>query len=396
VGLRSSTRTLYAVAAGTFLVTFDGSAVQMILPALRRELHTSISVVQWTMTAFLLVSTCAYLPAGRFGDRRGRGRVWRAGLVVFLIGSAACALAPGVRWLILARALQALGAAALTANSAPLLIAAFPQARGRALGLGSVAIAAGLLAGPALGAILTHLASWRLLFVVALPGGLLAAGLAHGRLPTERARPGRGILPHHLGGRLFLSGALASLFSYLSLFMLTVAVPFFLLDVQHRSLVRSGLLVALVPAGLALSAPLAGRLSDRVGARPVCAAGMSAVTAGILVGVTLRPDAAWWQVGVGLLLAGLGLGAFEAPNSAAALSSVSPSEMGAASAALGVMRNLGMAAGTALGAALLGDGTAHAIRRSLACAAAVALFTVLLVSLSTGRGASPAHREAWT
>src|SRR5262245_56519536 len=101
----------------------------------------------------------ALLPAGRLGDVLGRDRVWRAGLVGFALSSAACAVVPGLGWLVAARAVQGLGAALITANAAPLLVEAFPQGRGRALGLGNVAIALGIVAGPPVGALLAHLAS---------------------------------------------------------------------------------------------------------------------------------------------------------------------------------------------------------------------------------------------
>src|SRR5215831_7363213 len=154
--MKRTSATLLAVAVGTFMVTFDGAAIQMVLPVLHRELDTGVYAVQWVMTAFLLIGTAALLPAGRIGDVYGRDRVWRAGIGLFAIASALCSVMPGLPWLVGARALQGAAAALVTANAAPLLVDAFPRERGRALGLGNIAIAAGLVMGPPVGALLTE------------------------------------------------------------------------------------------------------------------------------------------------------------------------------------------------------------------------------------------------
>src|SRR5882762_8105224 len=165
------------------MVIFDGSAVQMTLPIIQRNLGGSIPVVQWTMTAFLLVSTSTLLPSGRAGDVLGRERVWRAGIAVFVVASILCAVAPSLFWLVAARAAQGLGAAMTTANSAPILVDAFPRQGGRMLGLGNIALALGMVAGPPLGALLTEAWSWRLIFAVAVPIGLAIGLVSRHRLP---------------------------------------------------------------------------------------------------------------------------------------------------------------------------------------------------------------------
>jgi EmrB/QacA subfamily drug resistance transporter len=406
-------RTLWASCGGTLLVTFDGSAVQMVMPALRRDLHAGIASAQWAMTAFLLVTTAAYLPAGRLGDDVGRARVWRAGLWLFVAASIACMLATSLAWLIAARVVQALGAAAITANSAPLLLAAFPAARrAHALALGSVAIGLGLLVGPAVGALLAAAATWRLLFAVAVPLGLAVAAVARHGLPDDRRAAPRSLdaggallsaaglgalvvglasgrqwgwlspktLALGLGGffalvffasrelerheplvelrlfarRSFSTGALSALLSYASLFTATATMPFYLVELQHRSLVGAGLFVAAVPIALALAAPASGRVADRVGSRWPCTLGLVAVAAGMFLGALLPADAGALRILVPLALAGAGLGAYEPSNSAASLSALGAGDFGIGSATLGVARNLGMTAGAALAGTLLG------------------------------------------
>src|SRR5262249_42305861 len=152
-------------------------------PVLNRELGTrGVHAVQWVMTAFLLVSCTALLPAGRIGDVYGRDRAWRAGVALFTVASGACAIMPGLWALVGARAVQGVATALITANAAPLLIEAFPTRRGQALGLGNIAIALGLVTGPPVGALLVGAGSWRLIFVVAVPVGALAWVATSGRL----------------------------------------------------------------------------------------------------------------------------------------------------------------------------------------------------------------------
>jgi EmrB/QacA subfamily drug resistance transporter len=409
------TATLLAVATATFAATFDGAAVQMALPVMRRELGAGIYAVQWVMTSFLLVSTAALLPAGRFGDVHGRHRAWRLGLIVFTLASAACAVLPGLWGLCIARAMQGAGSALIMANAAPLLVEAFPQARGRVLGLGNVAIALGLVAGPPFGALLTGVASWRLIFVVAVPlglvtwlfsgrllepspaapervdvvggvfialalGGLLVAGTFGrtwgGATPATLATAAAGLAAlgafvlwerrqrqplldlRLFGERMFLSGGLSSMLGFMALFSLSVAMPFFLIDAQARSLVHAGLLVGIVPVTLSLVAPAAGRLSDRIGSRLLCTAALAVVAAALALLSTVGARSGAAPLVLALGMTGAGLGAFEAPNDGEVLGWLPRERLGVGTATLGTLRNLGMTLGGALSATLVSTGMA--------------------------------------
>jgi EmrB/QacA subfamily drug resistance transporter len=420
--------------------TFDGAAVQMALPVLNRQLGANgAAAVQWVMTAFLLVATATLLPAGRIGDLYGRDRAWRAGVAVFALASAACALMPGLWWLVAARAVQGAGTALITANAAPLLIEAFPDRRGQALGLGNVAIALGLVTGPPCGALLVGAGSWRLIFVVAVPIGALAWLPTRSRLPHYRRGRGEhvdvtgglllaaaltgwlafgtfgarwgfcsarslisiaiGVLAmliyalHERGrrdplldlrlfaDRMFLSGALSSMLGFAALFALTVAMPFFLIDTQERPLVQAGLLVGIVPVTLSIVAPIAGALFDRMGSRRLCTAALITVAVSEMLLSTVGPRTPAYLLAIALGLAGAGLGAFEAPNDADVLGSLENHRLGVGTATLGAMRNLGMTLGVALAATLL---SAFGVRSAMLAGAAAAGLAAVAAALRPG------------
>jgi MFS family permease len=392
------------------MVIFDGAAFQMALPLIQRSLGGTAAQIQWTMTAFLLFSTSTLLPFGRAGDVLGRGRVWRAGVLVFVAASIACALAPTLPWVVAARAAQGMGAAMTTANSAPILVDAFPEKGGRMLGLGSIALALGMVAGPPIGVLLASAWSWRSIQLVAIPTGALVWWTTRGRLPTSRRLKAPldmvsgllsvlGLGAMLLGGtfghrwgwvspwtltsfavgavtlgaffvrqtrteqpllqlcllrdRLFVSGMLASFFAFAALFAALAALPFLLIVTQARAPALSGVLVGVLPLTLSVTAPLAGAATDRIGSRLICTASLLGLSVALFVIVT-----AGAQVGVGrllwaLALAGAGLGGFEAPNDVEVLRSLPRERLGSGTATLGAARNLGMTFGVAIGGTLL-------------------------------------------
>lgn len=411
--MRRSVSVLLPVTAATFMTTFDGAAIQLVLPTLSRDFSAHIDSVHWVMTAFLLVSSATLLQAGRSGDVLGRARIWRFGVLVFVVSSAVAIFMPGLWWLVGARAGQGFGAALATANSAAILVEAFPHERGKMLGLGNIAIALGLVAGPPLGALLTNALSWRLIFIVPLPVGIASWWVARRTLPESERRHaplgwwggvssmlglggvlvagsfgerwgwgspatlilfGVGALGivafvavqlrskapllerRFLATRTFISGLISVFFGYAALFTVTISMPFFLELAQQRSTVVTGLFVGVVPVVLSIVAPIAGAAADRLGSRWICTGSFALVTLALLLLTSGGQHASVLCIVVALALIGVGLGGFEAPNDVAVLGTLPPDRLSAGTAVLNAVRDVGMTLGTATGGTLLSIG----------------------------------------
>lgn len=192
---RRRTLVLATTVLGSALAFIDGSVVNVALAALQRDLGAGVADLQWIVNGYLLTLGALLLLGGALGDRVGRRRVFRAGVAVFALSSAVCALAPTPLLLILARAVQGVGAALLIPNSLAILAAAYPrERRGRAIGTWSGFAAITSAGGPVLGGWLVDTLSWRAAFWINLPiaAAVLAlswlvvreswSGGAHGRL----------------------------------------------------------------------------------------------------------------------------------------------------------------------------------------------------------------------
>ncbi|HEY2601120.1 MAG TPA: DHA2 family efflux MFS transporter permease subunit, partial [Thermoleophilaceae bacterium] len=201
---------LIAICLGYFMVILDATVVNVALPALGRDLGGGVSDLQWVVDGYTLVFAGLLLSAGSLGDRLGGRNVFRAGLVLFTLASAACAAAPSVPLLVAARLAQGLGAALLVPSSLALLRAAYHDPRERARAVGAWGAVAGIAAasGPVVGGLLVSAASWRWVFLLNLPVGIAALLLAERFLPRVGERTGAGIDPL---GQLLAVAALSSL-----------------------------------------------------------------------------------------------------------------------------------------------------------------------------------------
>ena len=333
----------------------------------------------------------------------GRKLLYVYGFGIFIIGSALCGLAPSLGWLIGFRALQAVGAALLQANSVAIIVLAVPKpSLGKAIGIQGAAQAVGLALGPTVGGLLLAAGGWRLIFFVNVPFGVI--GMVAGVLMVPRSRNlqeptpfdwtgftlffpavlavftaisfgnargwgsppiigllsiGAGLIAAFivrqrrcahpmLDLRLFHlprfgAGVTSGLLSYLVMFGVLFLVPFYLERSVGLGSGRAGLELMVMPVALGVTAPFAGRLTDRVGARRLTASGMACVGVGLMALALLRPTT--WLFLVLLAVVGFGLGAFTPPNNATIMASVPPEQAGVASGVLNMTRGMGTVTG---------------------------------------------------
>ena len=177
------------VCVGAFLGQLDASIAGLVLPTLEATFRAPVADVEWVAISYLLVLAALVVPFGRLSDLAGRKMLYTGGFGVFIVGSALCGFAPGLGWLIVFRALQAVGAAMLQANSVAIITAAVDRRRlGRAIGVQGAAQAIGLSIGPSVGGFLIDALDWRWVFFVAVPFGVLGSVLGWLVLPcTSRA-----------------------------------------------------------------------------------------------------------------------------------------------------------------------------------------------------------------
>jgi EmrB/QacA subfamily drug resistance transporter len=403
---------LTSVSLGSLMSTLDGSIVNIALPAMQSDFRIDLTTIEWVVVAYLLVVGSLLLPCGRLGEVQTFKRVYLVGFAIFTLASVCCGASPNEVWLVAFRVVQGVGAAMVMAMGPAIVARTFPaNERGRALGLNGISVSIGLSLGPALGGILTQVATWRAIFLINAPIGLFAILWANRILPAET--PGRGqafdIKGAALSGislfalllalsdgqqwgwtspaimallvafvvlgaafivvergsiqpmidlalfriRPFSAGLASVVTAFAGLFTATFLLPFFLQQGSGFSPIEAGLLLTPVPITMALVAPFSGAASDRFGPRALASAGMAIMVVALLsltqLPVTFAlPDLVWR-----LMLLGLGQGLFMSPNSSAVLGSVPRPRVGTASGTLAQMRVNGQALGIALSGAIV-------------------------------------------
>jgi EmrB/QacA subfamily drug resistance transporter len=400
----------------SFMVILDALVVATALTAIRRHLGASLGDLEWTVNAYTLSFAVLLMTAAAFGNRLGRRRVFAAGLGLFAVSSAACALAPDAGALIAARAVQGAGAAMIMPTALALLNGAFPPARrGWAIGIyGSVTALAAVL-GPVFGGAVTQGLGWPWVFWLNVPVGLVAIplvltrlretagaggtvdvpglllvtaaalGLVWGLVRGNSAGWGSGetagslvagtvaalafvawerraaspMLPLRLfRARAFSAGNAAIFLLNASLTGAIFLMPQFQQVVLGQDPFRAGL--RLLPWGIVpfLIAPRAGALADRVGARPLVVTGLLGQAAGMAwIAAIATPGVSYWTLVVPMCMSGAALGLAIPALTRSVTSTVAAADMGTASGAFSTMRQLGGAFGVAVfGAAFAATG----------------------------------------
>jgi EmrB/QacA subfamily drug resistance transporter len=414
--------TLGALCFALFMIMLDNTVVNVALPAIQSDLGISRSELEWTVAAYALTFASLLLTGGKVGDLVGRRLVFTIGLVVFTASSLFCGLSSSATELIAARSVQGVGAALMMPATLSIISATFAaRERGMAIGIWAGVSAMALAIGPLLGGIITEHISWNWIFYVNVPIGVLGVAASILIVPESRdtSREQRLDLPGLLSsgiGLLALVYALIEANTYgwasariVGLFVLAAVAltAFVLLELHQRlpmldlTLFRSGtfaganlvaILVTLamfgifvffpiymqtfrgwspIQAGAALLpwtlmivvfAPIAGKLSDRVGSRWLMAGGMTVVSICCLLLSTVTLHSSFWHMLPAFILGGLGMSFVMTPMSAAAMGAVSVDKAGVASGVLNTFRQVGVALGIGIMGAIIADRAAAAAR----------------------------------
>lgn len=424
---------LAAALLGFFIVTLDAVVVNVALPSIRRDLGGGMVGLQWVVDGYTLMFAALLLSAGAVTDRIGARRTFAIGLGLFVVASAACGLAPSVDALIAGRFVQGSAAAAMMPSSMALIGQAYtqPARRARAVAIWAMGGAIASSAGPVLGGLLT-LVSWRLIFFVNVPAGLLALLLATQVRPSRRRRvspfdylgqvtavlamggvtygaieTGAAGLTAHTVVAAFAAAAVA-----LTIFLVAQArgrhpmvplelfrarnvsvsvalgfafivgyygLPFvmslYLQQLRGLSSLETG--VVFVPMMLigAFLTPLSARMAEHVGPGKLITGGLSLMMAGLALLAVLAASAPFWALALLMVLVGLGGPTVMPPTMAVLLNSVPVTQAGIASGVFNTSRQIGGALAIAVFGALLGQpgGFLPGLRTSLLIAAGVAL-----------------------
>ena len=396
------------VTAGVFLSTMDSSMVNVALPSIMRSFSAPLIQTQWVILIYLLTITVSLLFWGISADHFGSNLIYMSGIATFSLGSVCCSQAPALSWLIGFRFVEGLGAAMMMSAGPPLIRDAFPRSSlGKALGLVGIATSIGLMSGPVVSGYLISSYSWRAIFLVTVPVGIIVllvgsavllkknsisapgksrrldwkgaffwatlitsiilyahylpsfsielkvAGLSLLLLLTalfawsEKTRTST-LLPLHLFARNYYHiGLITAAFSFATLFVVLILMPFYLDYVKGLPADRIGLVMMAVPVTLFVASPTAGSLYDRFGSRYLTTGGLLLSCAALLLLTQLESGTALVNIGWRLSLLGLGQSVFLAPNTASLLSRGKDSDAAITSGLLATSRNLGMLVGAA-------------------------------------------------
>ncbi len=433
------------------IVSLDNTILNVALPSMQKELHASVSGLQWTIDAYTLVLASLLMLGGSTADRIGRRRIFQIGLTLFTAGSLLCSLAPGLGWLIAFRMVQAIGGSMLNPVAMSIITNTFtdPKERARAIGVWGGVVGISMAAGPIVGGALVESVGWRSIFWINLPVGLLALVMTARFVPESRApKPRRpdpvgqllviallgsvtyGIIegsaagwtsPLILGCFALALGSLAGLLTYerrrheplveLGFFR---SVPFsgataigvsafaalggflflntlYLQNGRGLSALHAGLFMLPMATMTLVCAPLSGRLVSTRGPRLPLVLGGTAMTASGLMFAAFDAQSSDAALFTAYVLFGIGFGLVNAPITNTAVSGMPRSRAGVAAAIVSTSRQVGQS----LGVAVIGAAVAAGLQLTgWWIIAACGLAVLLLGTITTGRWATGTAERA--
>ncbi|AFZ57913.1 MFS transporter [Anabaena cylindrica FACHB-243] len=399
---------IVGIGIGVFIFALDVYIINLALPIMVESLHTSFATIQWVVLSYLLAIAIFVLSAAKLGDMWSKKQLYIMGLIVFTLSSLLCGIAPNVSFLIAFRALQGIGAAFISGLGTAMIVEVFPpEERGLALGIRAGIFGLGIMLGPTVGGILINLCGWPLIFLINVPIGIIACLIVAYLVPPSVV----GAIKQSFDviGTLILTLTLTSFtlaitllqnegfgsntaFNLLVLsaisftcFLLTEAnlpepmldlnifksldfslglglrflgnfvmagviflLPFFLKLVKQYPTEQAGLLLAVPPIIIVLTAPIAGILSDNYGSRIISLIGLVLMAIGCLIISTFDTELTILNYIIEIIPYGLGVGMFQSPNNSAIMGAAPQERLGIASGLLSLSRILGQTAGVPL------------------------------------------------
>lgn len=402
---------LFTVLIMTFMATLDSSIVNVAMPVMQRDLAVGLDEIQWISSIYLLVTCAVLLVFGRLGDLYGKVWMFQAGVAVFTVGSLLCGMSATLGQLVAARAVQGVGGAAAMANNMGIITESFPaRERGRALGLLSSFVALGMMCGPVLGGFIVSSLPWEYIFLINVPVGIASLVLGFKTLPHVKPQvagrsldalgcvlivPGMfltsvcastlasGAETTVLGGlavglallvgfslherrardplvplelfsdRMFVVNLLCLFISFVAIGAYELMTPFYLQDARGFTPSLAGIVFCVIPLANAITGPLSGAASDRIGCELPTCAGLATFAFGLFMVGRFDMESGLPEILFFLGLASFGTSLFQSPNNSLIMGSVPHELLGFAGSASALARYLGLATGITSSMSLL-------------------------------------------
>lgn len=434
---------LFVAMVTSFMAPFMSAALNLSVTDISTQFNAPVGISTWVVNAYTLSTAAFSACMGSLADLRGRRKMILVGCISFAATSALCALSPSIYLLVAFRFLTGISAAVVLAANVPLMLLYFaPQVKGRMLGISVSAVFVGLALGPTLGGVLNDTLGWRAIFVLGIVLSMLAfafclrlkddskeasASFDHRgntlyviaimllmlgltELTTQQWGPlvlCAGVLVlvvfvlfewrcerPMLHVRLFAQSRaygfsnLATMLNFAAVFAVSYTMAIYLQNVKGLDAAVAGLILIAQPLAQVVLAPVSGRLSDRFAPAAIATVGVALCTCSLGMLLTLTADTSLWFIVTALVVLGIGLGAFSAPNNNAILSCVDRSHYSEANATVSTMRGIGQTASLAFASLMLSSSLGSTIfsesdPQVLTAAIAQIMFVCFVLSVLT-------------
>ncbi|KRK36169.1 MFS transporter [Levilactobacillus parabrevis] len=409
---------LVAVCLFTFMSTLDGSIVNIALPVISKDIAIPMNQAEWVVSIYLITICALLLLFGKLGDTRGKIRIFKIGSVLFTVGSLLCGFSVGLGFLLVARTIQAIGAAMTMATNSGIITEVFPfNERGRALGMIGSFVALGSIAGPGVGGLILAHFNWGYIFWINVPIGIVALLIGQRILPKDITvsrqaidKPGAGLFAlmmvtlfagvfigqeigftrpvilglfavaivatvffvrlelridnpilalHLFENKRFTISILCAFLIFVANFFFNVIAPFYLENARGMAANYAGYALMTFPIVQVVVAPIAGSISDRIGPEILTFIGLVLISVsqvGYMLATLATP---LWVFMFFIGLVGFGNGVFMAPNNAIVMSSVPVRDLGVAGGVNALAREMGMVVGISIATTVLFSAMGH-------------------------------------